>query len=199
MNLFALVPFLAAFVFATAEEDKHHHRPDCQCSKEESIAAALARQAQLQECAKACDYSKCLELSLPEASFSTVDQFCADGSCCNDLGSMEQWWTYYACPDNINYAYQPAKVTYVNNGTVIVSKTELASSYDYSDYDNWTRQLFAYQLNYYWVPVQSDQKCDFRLSFISGHSYNCPEFIPNAVKCDNPACVGAGLKLNKRN
>lgn len=185
MNLRSLLS-LAATLFVAAAEEQHH--PRNRCCKEDAEKAVLALQKQLQEYAKQCDYNAALRLSLPDATFSTLDMFCADSSCCVDQGSMEKWWTYYACWDHIEYPVAPVTVEHLYNGTIVITQPELTATYD----ANWQRLLYAYRTRYHWYPVPSEKGCDFRLGFINGNDYACPEFLPNAISCDAPECIGGG-------
>lgn len=187
MNIISLIPFALGLVASfSAAEDKHHAHPCNRCTKEEAIKKALALQAQIVASAQQCDIKSALELCLPNGSYSTIDQFCADGTCCNSKGSLEEWWTFYQCTDTTYYPVQPTSVEHLKNGTVIISLPEVGNTY----LPDWQRKLIAYSERWFWMPVQSADGCDFRLGYIDGHSYNCPAFIPNAIACENPVCVG---------
>lgn len=176
---------LAATLFVAAAEDKHQ-RPCNRCGKEEAEKVVRGLQAKLEEYTKQCDYKSALELSLPGAGFATVDMYCADDSCCADVGTMEKWWTYYACDMHFEYPVAPVTVEHKTNGTVVITKAEFAAGYT----ETWERTLSAYRQAYHWFPVASESGCDFRLGYIDGNAYNCPAFIPNAISCDNPVCTG---------
>lgn len=188
MNFLSLIPLaLSLFAsFSAADDDKLHGRPCNRCGKDEAIKKALALQNQIQELARQCDYKGALELSLPNGSFSTIDKYCLDGSCCNDKGSMEKWWTYYNCFDTLYFPVQPRNIEYLRNGTVVITLPDIAASY----LPDWNRTLIAYEERWFWMPVESANGCDFRLGYIDGHAYNCPAFIPNIRSCDDPVCIG---------
>lgn len=197
MNALSFLPLLLAIIYAIpSEADKgfghpHHprHQPGCgNCSKEEAEKVALSRQVQLQDLAQKCDYQGALELSLPGAGYASTDQYCADGSCCSDVGTMENWWTYYNCYDNLIYPVVNS-ITHLANGTIIINRPEITGTY-VNEGSGLEQIIYAYNTSYYWFPVKTDKGCDFRLGFIKANSYNCPAFIPNAVSCQSPVCLG---------
>lgn len=183
LSIFLLVISLVSS--ASFAENKHHARPCNRCGKDEAITKALSLQSLIQNLARQCDFKSALELSLPDASFSTIDMFCADNSCCNDKGSMEKWWTYYQCTDTTYFPVQPRRIEYLKNGTVIITLPDIAATYD----PDWRRSLDAYEERWFWMPVESADGCDFRLGYIDGHAYNCPAFIPNISSCEDPICI----------
>jgi hypothetical protein len=165
--LSAILSFAALIVADCGEKGK---KPCCGCL-EEREATLIATQKRLQELAQACDYQGALALSLPDAGYWTLDYDCPEG-CCSDAGPMTKWWSFYSCSDRIFYPVEPVSIRHLGNGTSVYGCTEILAGSDGT--------LYAYELAYSW-DLQMD--CTYKLSLITGHSYNCPAFLPGAVPC----------------
>lgn len=186
MNFLAtLIPFAASLLVITAN-GKHHNPCGSHCSKEDAEKTVRALQIELQNLVKQCDYKGALELSLPNASFAAIDSYCENNTCCSQVGSLETWWSYYTCSDTLYYPVQPVSVDHRPNGTVIITQPEIQATYSL----DWERLTFAYNNKYHWVPVDGEGNCNFRLSYISANSLNCPAYIPNAQSCSTVLCGG---------
>lgn len=174
MNLFKTLALLA-ITFVSAELD-HHRKPDCHCSAEEAKETVRGLQNILFANTQVCDYRSNLEMSLPNASFSTLDYYCANG-CCLDEGSLQKWWSYYSCSDRIYYPVEPQDITILNNGTVVFSVHEVTGAVAEGDFIQ-----YSYFYKYHWYPV-AGAKCQFKLGLITGHSLQCPASLPMAARC----------------
>lgn len=157
--------------------DGNREKPQCcprgescgsKCDKEQRVTALQHR---LQKFVAECDYRSALELAIPDATYATVDPGCP-GMCCYDAGSIQDYYTFFTCNDQIIYPAEPVKITHLANGTIIYSATEMNASSD--------GILSAYYNNYYWFP-QAD--CSYLLGYIDGNSYNCPAYLPGAPPC----------------
>lgn len=173
MNFFACLAVAISIALANIVVDggKVCKKPYCGTAQDRE-AVLIATQKKFQQLVQSCDYAALLGMSLPEASFSTIDYDCPFG-CCVTEGSMEKWWTYYTCNDKVYYPVEPVSISCPRNGTTIYSATEIVAAGDGT--------LYAYALDFHW-DLQED--CTLKLSFIGGHSYNCPAYLDDPIPCE---------------
>lgn len=161
---------LTSIVFAKDQACKPSY--PC-CPSEEAEKAVIKAQQQFQALVQQNDYVGAGKMATPDAGFATLSNFCPT-QCCLDVGDMTQWWNYYGPGDKIIYPVEPLGLQALKNGTFIYSVSEISGrSYGVT---------WAYRLNFYWVPVVG-KYCMFKLSFISGNTYNCPSYISTPVDC----------------
>lgn len=173
MKINLLLSTILSFAAVFANDDGEKVKKPCCGCLEEREAALIATQKRFQLLTQTHDYLGALAMCLPDAGYSTYDYDCPQG-CCRDVGTMGQWWTYYGPNDHVYYPVEPVAIHHLKNGTMVYTCTEIVAAGDGT--------LYAYELDYHW-DQQAD--CTYKLSLITGHSYNCPAYIPGAVSCSN--------------
>lgn len=169
----------------TVAEDKH--RPGCgTCSHAEAEKKVLELQARLQHDIQTCNFADAHYLTLPGATYDSVDPYCVDGSCCHSADTIDNLWSLYTCYDDIVYPVCPTGIERLSNGTYVVTVNELSANVNVT-----IRSIYAYQYHWFWTPIPVEHGCDFRISYMTDYSLNCNITDPFlAVSCMDPVCLG---------
>ena len=186
----ALLALLLTVLFAAAKHSPRHEDAagEAGYSRDEAKAVVLGLQAELEHALQTCDILRARELSLPRGSFATVDAFCGvAGTCCVDIGSLDDLWAYYSCADTILYPAKPSHIEVLRNGTVVVTRSELSNGMA----DPLAPIAYAYEYRWNWHPVKG-KRGEYRLGYVAGHAYGCPAVLPNAILCAAPICALSG-------
>lgn len=183
----APLTLLLTVLFAAAKHSRHHEGAahEASCPRDEAKAVVLGLQAELEHALQNCNILRARELSLPRGSFATVDAYCGPaGTCCVDMGSLDDLWAYYSCADTILYPAKPSHMDVLRNGTVVVTRSELSKGMA----DPMAPVSYAYEYRWNWHPVKG-KHCEYRLGYVAGHAYGCPAVLPNAISCAAPICA----------